>query len=125
MKLLKLLIISFPLVALAAEESLDPYKSKLEALKANPSSKVFIQGGWTVVEESGGSTPTIWSFTPQNHPAHPAFAKRTISQSDAGEWFVTTNLSCGGPESECKKLSLEFQSLDENMKAAINAEYGS
>jgi hypothetical protein len=61
------------------------YSSVAEAL-ADLTSRddmiVEVSQGWTTVTEADGLT--IWSFTPSNHPAHPAVAKRVLFQDQEG-----------------------------------------
>jgi hypothetical protein len=121
MKLNKILLVLF-LVSnsvLADDSGPDLYNSTLSKFKSNPAAVVSVQNGWTVIEFSNEDPRSIWSFTPDDHPAHPAFAKRTIMQDGTGAWYVQTKLSCGASKPECDKLALEYKDLDEKMRAAI------
>lgn len=117
-KLTLLAILLFPIFVLANDS--DPYQSALEELKSNPEAQVSVQDGWTVVQVPGVSPYAIWSFTPENHPAHPVFAKRTVVQSETGAWHVETKMSCGASKIECDKLMLEYEALDEKMKNELS-----
>ena len=65
----------------------------LDALKARKDVRISSQGGWTVIEDGSGGNATLWSFTPPNHPAHPAAVKRTLVQKD-GAFFVEMDALC-------------------------------
>ena len=88
----------------------------LEALKARPDVKISAQNGWTIVDDR--ATGTLWSFTPPNHPAHPAAVKRTVVER-AGEVFVEMSALCQASKVACDKLIAEFRDLNEAMVQAM------
>ena len=85
----------------------------LEALRGKSGAKFSIQGGWTIVEES--ASHTIWSFTPPNHPAHPAAVKRTIVEKDGAIYFQMNGL-CQAKKPDCDKLLAEFEALNDRIR---------
>src|SRR5258706_8300644 len=87
MRALLLMVVTtiMPLTALAQEGRGIGYPTvaaALEALRGRNDVKISVQGGWTIVEDR--SANTFWSFTPSNHPAHPAAVKRTIVSREGG-----------------------------------------
>ena len=61
----------------------------LEALRAREDTTVSDHDGWTIVEIPASNE--IWSFTPVDHPAHPA-AVRHISLFRNCFWEITVML---------------------------------
>jgi hypothetical protein len=92
--------IGFPSVAAA-----------LESMRAKPGVTVSLQDGWTIINDTG---PTIWSFTPPTHPAHPSAARRTLVSKD-GQMFVETRLKCEASKAACDKLAADYEALDKRM----------
>src|SRR5262245_19370595 len=89
----------------------------LGALKARTDVKISIEGGWTIVNDQ--ATSTLWSFTPQNHPAYPAAVKRTVVERDGAVYIEMSGL-CEATKSACDKLMAEFQALNDKMREAMN-----
>jgi len=90
----------------------------LDALKARTDVRISSQGGWTVIEDGSGGNATLWSFTPPNHPAHPAAVKRTLVQKD-GAFFVEMDALCQATKAACDALMAEFQELNNRMRESI------
>lgn len=90
----------------------------LEALKARSDVDISVQGGWTIVED--GAAKAIWSFTPPDHPAHPAVVKRAIVSRD-GAVSVHMTALCQSRKTACDKLIDEFKQLNERMSEAMKA----
>lgn len=88
----------------------------LGALRARKDVKVSVQGGWTVVTEQDGLT--LWSFTPEGHPAYPAAVRRQVVQKD-GAWYVNMNALCEATKVACDKLMEDFKVLNERMRQSI------
>jgi hypothetical protein len=106
---LALIATAFAAVAHAAEGI--GYRTVAEALKAlQARSDVTItsKGGWTIVDEP--SDKAVWSFTPPDHPAHPAAVKRKLVTKD-GATFVETSALCQASKAACDKLMADFQEL--------------
>src|SRR2546422_3457337 len=85
----------------------------LGALRVRKDVGVAVRDGWTVMTEEGGLT--LWSFTPDSHPAHPAVVRRQISQKD-GAWYVDMNTLCEATKAACDKLVEDFRVLNERMR---------
>ena len=89
----------------------------LESVRTKPGVSVSVQSGWTVIEDR--TNLTIWSFTPSNHPAHPAAFRRTITEKD-GAFFVQTDGLCEATKPACDKLMAEFQELNDKVRDALS-----
>ncbi len=92
----------------------------MEALRARKDVRISVQAGWTVVIEKNGLT--LWSFTPQGHPAYPAVVKRTASKKD-GAWFINMSVLCQAEKAPCDKLVEDFKLLNEQMRQSIEREH--
>ena len=84
----------------------------LEALLARNDVTVSDHDGWTIVEIP--ASDEIWSFTPDNHPAHPAAVRRNVVSSD-GEISIEMRVHCEANKVECDRLVAEFKALNEQI----------
>ncbi len=89
----------------------------LEAVKAKPGVRVFVQEGWTVIAEPGGLT--LWSFAPPGHPAHPTVVRRELKQQANGAWYVYQRVLCQAHKASCDKINAEFVELNNAMRRAL------
>ncbi len=85
----------------------------LEALKARNDVKVNVQGGWTIINDP--STNSLWSFTPPDHPAHPAAVKRSTIEKN-GSVFLDMQALCQADKTACDKLITEFENLNDKIR---------
>lgn len=88
----------------------------LDALKARNDVAISVQGGWTIVSEE--APPVIWSFSPADHPAHPAAVRRAIV-SKGGNVYVEMTALCQSTKAACDKLMEDFKVLNAQMSAAL------
>jgi hypothetical protein len=117
--LLVLITTIIPLAAFAQEGrgiGFPTVAAALEALKGRNDVRISNQGGWTIVEDR--SANTFWSFTPPNHPAHPAAIKRIIVSDDRGIAIQMSAL-CQASKAACDKLIAEFKDLNERLKESL------
>jgi hypothetical protein len=89
----------------------------LEALKARSDVNISIQGGWTIIDDKPANT--LWSFTPPNHPAHPAVVKRTVVSRD-GVVGINMTALCQASKAACDKLMEEFKELNARMSQSMS-----
>ncbi len=85
----------------------------MAALQANPNVSFREQNGWTVADDP--QNHTLWTFTPEDHPAHPAVAKRVLYERDGGVWINTGLLCAAGPDI-CGQLVEDFRALDQQVR---------
>jgi len=95
----------------------------LADLKARPNVSISIQGGWTIIHDKANWT--LWSFTPPNHPAHPAGVKRVIVRDAEGNVHISMTALCQAEKEPCDKLVAEFQALNERIKDSFRHKDGS
>ena len=96
--------IDFPTVAAA-----------YEALKADPTAEFKEEDGWIVVTSKEGENTALWSFTPPDHPAHPAVAKRGTIWFN-GNLILDMRLMCLAERKDCDALYEDFVALNNEAK---------
>ncbi|MGE0029912.1 MAG: molecular chaperone DnaJ [Steroidobacteraceae bacterium] len=88
-------------------------QAALEALTAKPGVEVRTNQGWTIINDQSGRT--LWTFTPETHPAHPAVVKRTVQHRD-GAIFLDMKVKCFGTKTACDALVRDFQALNDKVQ---------
>jgi alkanesulfonate monooxygenase SsuD/methylene tetrahydromethanopterin reductase-like flavin-dependent oxidoreductase (luciferase family) len=91
------------------------YPSVAEALadlKTRGDVSIEVSQGWTIVTEADGLT--TWSFTPSDHPAYPAVAKRILYEDQDG-WHIKMNVRCEAEKAACDQFVRDFEALNEQM----------
>lgn len=91
----------------------------LESLKKKPDTKFRQKQGWIIISEEGDNA--LWSFTPENHPAYPAVAKRTVVLDEDGISIVLDVL-CEAEKTPCDQLVRDFDELTDKIKQEMNAQ---
>lgn len=91
----------------------------LAALKTRPGAKLSVSqpDGWTIITEQGGSV--IWSFTPANHPAHPAVVRRSLLVGEDGLARIEMAVLCQGDKAPCDRLTKDFRDINERSMRAL------
>src|SRR5690349_6195112 len=81
--------------------------------KADPSSVKCLntEEGWFVVFQKS----TVWSFTPNNHPAHPSVVKRSV-ESNNEQIYIKTEAKCESTKKHCDALLQQFQELNDKVR---------
>src|SRR5690625_130003 len=94
----------------------------LSSLKADTNNIVSAVSGdfgvWTIVESP--SDHSLWSFTPEQHPAHPSVVKRTTVEKD-GKVFINMAASCKAEKSVCDQLVNAFLKLNNKIRDSFGA----
>jgi hypothetical protein len=93
-------------------------QAALEALRARSDVKVTEQDEWIIINDPVSTT--LWSFTPMNHPAHPAVIKRSVVENNGGTYLDMKGL-CQAEKAACDKLMEEFKEMNEKMRAYMEA----
>ena len=75
-------------------------------------------GVWTIVQSP--KDRSLWSFTPELHPAHPSVVKRTTAEKD-GKIFINTEASCNAEKSVCDQLVNSFIQLNNKIRDSLGA----
>ena len=87
------------------------------ALRAKAGVTFSKNGDWTIANDTDGA---IWSFTPENHYAHPSVGRRRLFKNE-GQYYVQTEILCHADKSACDRLRADYQLLDRRMTEAIRA----
>lgn len=94
----------------------------LANLKSYPGNVVSVVQGdfglWTIVQSRDDRS--LWSFTPEQHPAHPSVVKRTPVEQD-GKIFISTEASCNAEKSICDELIKSFIQINNQIKDSFGA----
>lgn len=83
----------------------------MDALLDNRDASVTMKAGWTSFEETVDGQPVHWSFTPENHAAHPSAVRRAPIEKD-GELWVQMSWRCEAKPAACETLLQEFRALN-------------
>jgi hypothetical protein len=89
----------------------------LEALQKRADVAVSREGGWTIINDR--ASLTLWSFTPEGHPAHPAAIRRKIVE-ERGNLYVQMNVLCEASKAACDALVADFNKLNQQMSDDLN-----
>lgn len=102
------------------------YSNPLEALsdlksKENHSYRIVNgdHGEWKIITNQVNHS--VWSFTPEEHPAHPSVVRRKVFEKDGGV-FIRTEVRCGASKSVCDLLVKDFLKLDDKIKNQVGGE---
>ncbi len=79
------------------------------------------EGGWTII--SVPKENTVWTFTPENHPAHPAAIKRAPFEKE-GMIYLDTNVLCQAKKTVCDALVRDFVALNERVEQQMKERAG-
>ena len=91
----------------------------LDRLKNDPNVEIRQNEGWTIASSRAAST--LWSFTPENHPAHPSFVKREVVKEN-GSIFIRTTAKCGAEKLVCDQLIRDFIELNNRVRKDVSSE---
>jgi len=90
----------------------------LESLKSNPSAVFRTQNGWTIINVDNEQEKSIYSFTPESHPAYPSIVKREIVEKD-GSIHINMSVKCGATKDVCDKLVQQFVALNDKVRQSM------
>lgn len=86
--------------------------SALDALRKKDGVRISRQGGWTIIDDRADLT--LWSFTSEGQPAHPAVVQRKVIEKQ-GNVFVQMNVMCEASKPACDALVADFNKLNQQM----------
>ena len=89
-----------------------------EALRSDPGAKGGFRGGWLIASVADGINHGVWSFTPKEHPAHPAVVRRMTKEKD-GHIYIDMRVLCGAEKAVCDQLVDEFNKLNDQVAEDI------
>ena len=90
----------------------------LENLKSNPDAKFRIDKGWTIVDVNNEDEQSIYSFTPESHPAYPSIVKREIIEKN-GSIYIDMSAKCAASKEVCDELIQKFVALNNKVRQSM------
>ena len=90
----------------------------LENLRNNPDATFRNNNGWVIINIDNGDEKSIYSFTPESHPAYPAIVKREVIEKD-GSIHLEMTAKCGASKKVCDDLIQQFVALNNNVRQAV------
>lgn len=78
----------------------------MDALQARDKVRVSKKYGWTIMEDREAGA--VWSFTPEDHPAHPTMVKRTLIDHGRAVEIVMDG-QCEADYEACEKVMGEMK----------------
>lgn len=113
-----LLMASLSINAAASEEDGPiPFKTVEEALKSlesDPKTELTEYEGWKIFKQKQNGRYILWSFTPDNHPAHPTVVRRAIVKLN-GELTIDMDALCYSTRIFCDSLMEDFKQINEGI----------
>ena len=91
-----------------------------KALESDPNATITEYEGWVIFNQNGDGSYVLWSFTPDQHPAHPAAIRREITKK-GDEILINMNALCESGKFECDQLIDEFKRINEAIKLKMQA----
>lgn len=112
--LITLLFAVCPAVFATELSDFDSVKELESALRADDSVRFRTEKGWLIAE----SGYRLWSFTPDDHPAHPAVVEREVYEEDGAVQMRSRQL-CEADSNNCEQLLSEFKGLNSKVASAV------
>ena len=84
------------------------------ALKADPAVGMQEYEGWTIFNQKGDGKYILWSFTPDDHPAHPSVIRREIVKKD-DKILIKMDALCNSNQLDCDLLIDQFKKINERI----------
>ena len=109
-----------PQVGVANLERFESVEQVLAELRLDSDVSFSRKDGWLIAE----SDFTLWSFTPDTHPAHPAVVERRVYE-EGSKVKVATRVICTASRSSCDQLVSEFTALNEGVRRRLSEAHSS
>ncbi len=84
------------------------------ALKSDSAVGMQEYDGWTIFNQKGEGKYILWSFTPDDHPAHPSAIRREIVKKD-DEILIKMDAMCNSNRLDCDLLIDQFKQINERI----------
>ena len=85
------------------------------SLESDPEATITEFEGWIIFNQKGNGSYILWSFTPDQHPAHPSAIRRQIVKK-GDELLINMNALCESGKFECDQLIDQFKRINENIR---------
>lgn len=90
------------------------------ALQQRDDTRMSIADGWLTIEDPAHMT--IWTFAPEQDPAHPAVVKRSVIEDD-GRIVIRMDIRCEGQLEACDGLEQHFLSLNQATREQVREDH--
>lgn len=84
------------------------------ALKADSTVGMKEHEGWTIFNQKGDGKYILWSFTPDDHPAHPSAIRREIVKK-GDQILIKMDALCYSNQLDCDLLIDQFKNINERI----------
>ncbi|MDH3631561.1 MAG: hypothetical protein OER98_10625 [Gammaproteobacteria bacterium] len=84
------------------------------ALKADSAVGMQEYEGWTIFNQKGEGKYILWSFTPDDHPAHPSAIRREIVKKN-DEILIRMDAMCNSNQLDCDLLIEQFKQINKRI----------
>jgi len=91
-----------------------------DAMEANQDATRTDYGGWIVYNIDNNGSYTLWSITPEDHPANPTAIRRDVVSKD-GVVSIQMQALCQAEKPECDKLIEEFKEVNAGIKQRMES----
>ncbi len=92
-----------------------------KALEARSDVAMSRVNGWLSVEDPANKT--LWTFAPEDDPAHPAAIKRTVVE-EFDRVVIVMDIRCEGDTGACDALEEHFLSLNQSTRDQVEDDNG-
>ena len=93
----------------------DTVDEAFRALEADPTAGMKEYEGWVIFTQKDKGIYILWSFTPENHPAHPSAIRREVVKK-GDEIFIKMDALCHSNKLDCDQLIKQFELINERIK---------
>lgn len=86
-----------------------------DAMEADQNAARTDYGGWIIYNIANQGSYTLWSITPEDHPANPSAIRRDVVSKD-GEVYIQMKALCQAEKTACDDLIAEFRQINADIK---------
>jgi len=105
------------------KESLIPFETVeqvFDAMESNQDAARTDYDGWIIYNIKNEGSYTLWSLTPEDHPANPTAVRRDVVSVD-GIITIQMNALCQADKVSCDKLMAEFREINADIKQRMES----
>jgi len=91
-----------------------------DAMEANQDAARTDYGGWIIYNIKNEGSYTLWSITPEDHPANPTAIRRDVVSID-GVVSIQMEALCQAEKASCDELIAEFREINAGIKERLES----
>ncbi len=96
----------------------DTVEQVFDAMEANQDAARTDYGGWIIYNIKNEGSYTLWSITPEDHPANPTAIRRDVVSLD-GVVSIQMATLCQAEKASCETLIEEFREINAGIKERL------